>query len=206
MHKITILEKKKLLGELLYNELISDTFFNKVSVYNNKNDLFDNCSSEFNILLFDISSIDNIGSFIDEVKNKYTHIKLIAMYDYYDVKLIEYCKNIKIDSFILLDTNINLFINTIKQTIEGYSIYPNINNVVLHETILSSLSSRELDILSLYCKWADRNIVADKLGISERTLKYHISSIYEKTGYDSLSKLALYCVSNNLINPNIFFN
>lgn len=36
-----------------------------------------------------------------------------------------------------------------------------------------------------------------------RTLKSHISSIYEKTGYDNLAKLAIYCVGNDLIVPNL---
>ena len=44
---------------------------------------------------------------------------------------------------------------------------------------------------------------AKKLGISVRTLKSHISSIYEKTGYNNLAKLAIYCVGNGLIVPNL---
>ena len=61
----------------------------------------------------------------------------------------------------------------------------------------------ELSILTEYCKTLDRDEVVKKLGISVRTLKSHISSIYEKTGYNNLAKLAIYCVGNGLIVPNL---
>ncbi|MGM9969234.1 MAG: LuxR C-terminal-related transcriptional regulator, partial [Anaeroplasma sp.] len=52
-------------------------------------------------------------------------------------------------------------------------------------------------------KLLDRDEVANKLGISTRTLQSHISSIYAKTGYDNLAKLSVYCVSNGFIVPNL---
>ena len=69
--------------------------------------------------------------------------------------------------------------------------------------MLSDLTDAELKVLTLYCKLLDRDEVANKLGISARTLKSHISSIYAKTGYDNLAKLSVYCVSNGLIVPNL---
>lgn len=40
-------------------------------------------------------------------------------------------------------------------------------------------------------------------GVPDLTLESHISSIYEKTGYNNLAKLAIYCVGNGLIVPNL---
>ena len=40
-------------------------------------------------------------------------------------------------------------------------------------------------------------------GVPDLTLKSHIPSIYEKTGYNNLAKLAIYCVGNGLIVPNL---
>ena len=69
--------------------------------------------------------------------------------------------------------------------------------------VLKDLTDTELGVLTEYCKTLDRDEVVKKLGISVRTLKSHISSIYEKTGYNNLAKLAIYCVGNGLIVPNL---
>lgn len=69
--------------------------------------------------------------------------------------------------------------------------------------MLAKLTNKELEILTLYCKLLSRNKVAEAVGISERTLKSHIASIYKKTGYNDLAKLAIYCVGNGLIVPNL---
>ena len=60
------------------------------------------------------------------------------------------------------------------------------------------------NLVSIYIqRLLDRDEVANKLGISTRTVKSYISSIYSKTGYDNLAKLSVYCVSNGLIVPNL---
>ena len=43
--------------------------------------------------------------------------------------------------------------------------------------------------------------IAKKLGISNGTLKNHISSILNKTKFDSISKLEVFCVANGYIVP-----
>ena len=68
---------------------------------------------------------------------------------------------------------------------------------------LSELTDKELEVLTLYCKLLDRQEVADNLNISMSTLKSHITTILQKTEFDSFSKLAIYCVSNGFIVTNI---
>ena len=92
---------------------------------------------------------------------------------------------------------------TIKNTLDGYSMYPNDKNNLSKDNILSNLTDVELKVLTLYCKLLDRDEVANQLGISTRTLQSHISSIYAKTGYDNLAKLSIFCVSSGLIVPNL---
>ena len=93
---------------------------------------------------------------------------------------------------------------TLTNTIDGYSLYPSSNSPKSNiPDVLKDLTDTELGVLTEYCKTLDRDEVVKKLGISVRTLKSHISSIYEKTGYNNLAKLAIYCVGNGLIVPNL---
>ena len=46
-----------------------------------------------------------------------------------------------------------------------------------------------------------RNEIAKDLGISESMVKQYITSILDKSGFDSISKFAIYAVSQGLIVP-----
>jgi DNA-binding NarL/FixJ family response regulator len=46
-----------------------------------------------------------------------------------------------------------------------------------------------------------RDEMAAKLGVSESMIKQHITAILDKTGFDSISKFAIYAVGEGLIVP-----
>ena len=121
-----------------------------------------------------------------------------------DLTFIDKAKANNVDSFIYKNISSDSLISTIQNTIDGYSLYPNANNPKANiPDVLKNLTDTELNVLTEYCKTLDRDEVVKKLGISVRTLKSHISSIYAKTGYNNLAKLAIYCVGNGLIVPNL---
>lgn len=53
----------------------------------------------------------------------------------------------------------------------------------------TSLSQRELEILELVSTGSTNHDIADKLGISKRTVDNHISNILTKTGTDNRVEL-----------------
>ncbi|HNW57333.1 MAG TPA: response regulator transcription factor [Bacteroidales bacterium] len=61
------------------------------------------------------------------------------------------------------------------------------------------LSKRESDILELMCVGYSNNEIADKLGISRRTIEGHRSSLISKTGAKNSIQLAIYAMKNNLL-------
>ena len=143
-------------------------------------------------------------SYAGLIKEKFPTIKIVIMTGVLDINFVNQAKNVKVDSFIYKSISKDSLISVLKNTLDGYSMYPDTASPINAErNILSSLTDKELEILTLYCKLLSRSEVAEKIGISERTLKNYISSIYEKTGYNDLAKLAIYCVGNSLIVPNL---
>ncbi|MDH5614830.1 MAG: response regulator transcription factor, partial [Gammaproteobacteria bacterium] len=61
---------------------------------------------------------------------------------------------------------------------------------------LSSLSERELEIAHMVGDGSSNKLIAQKLDITERTVKAHISAIFKKTGVTDRLQLAL-LMSNN---------
>ena len=154
----------------------------------------------------DICTANNSNgiAFAKIVKENHPNIKIIIMTGILDVSFINEAKQIGIESFIYKNISKDSLVSTVKNTANGYSIYPNSNRKEnTSDSILSELTDKEMQILKLYCRLLDKDAVAEALSISPRTLKSHIHSIYDKTGFNNLAKLAIYCVSNGFIVSNL---
>ena len=63
-----------------------------------------------------------------------------------------------------------------------------------------SLPPRELDVLRLLARGLPNKLIARELGIAERTVKTHVSSIFAKLGVTDRTQAALYAVREGLTN------
>lgn len=61
------------------------------------------------------------------------------------------------------------------------------------------LTSRELEIITLVVAGYSNPEIANKLSISEQTVKHHISNIFDKLGVSNRLELALFTVNHRLI-------
>jgi DNA-binding NarL/FixJ family response regulator len=61
------------------------------------------------------------------------------------------------------------------------------------------LTPRELDIVKLVAIGMRNSEIAERLFISEGTVKVHLHNIYQKIGVDSRTRLARYAQTNRLI-------
>ncbi len=61
------------------------------------------------------------------------------------------------------------------------------------------LTEREMDVLRLLTLGRDNQQAADELKISERTVKFHISNIYQKLRVNSRTEAILYAIRHNLV-------
>ncbi len=98
--------------------------------------------------------------------------------------------------YLLKDTDRSTLFNTIRAAARGETLLkPEIMERVLARTQKSAaeskgnepvnLTERELEVLSSVARGERSKEIASNLGISERTVKAHLASIYEKLGVDS---------------------
>ena len=206
MYNIIVIDDHKMLREMI-SEILNTRGFNVVASSGDAKDSVSLCGKfKPDLILMDICTENNSSglAYSKIIKENIPSVKIILMTGVPDLTFIDKAKANNVDSFIYKNISSNSLISTIQNTIDGYSLYPNSNNPKTNiPDVLKSLTDTELNVLTEYCKTLDRDEVVKKLGISVRTLKSHISSIYEKTGYNNLAKLAIYCVSNGLIIPNL---
>lgn len=206
MYNIIVIDDHKMLREMIA-ETLSTSGFNVVATSGDAKNSVSLCEKfKPDLILMDICTENNSSglAYSKIIKEKFPSVKIILMTGVPNLTFIDKAKANNVDSFIYKNISSNSLITTIQNTIDGYSLYPNSNSPKSNiSDVLKDLTDTELSVLTEYCKTLDRNEVVKRLGISVRTLKSHISSIYGKTGYDNLAKLAIYCVGNGLIVPNL---
>lgn len=207
MIRIVVIDDHILLRDMIVDTLNSESDFNVVGVSDDAKNSIELCEKlNPDILIMDVCTANNSNgvSYAKLVKENYPDIKIIIMTGILDINFINESKNAGVESFIYKSISKDSLIATVRNTANGYSMYPNSNSDKNAENnILSKLTNKEIQILTLYCKLLDKDEVAESLSISPRTLRSHIYSIYEKTGFNNLNKLAISCVSNGLIVTNL---
>lgn len=126
------------------------------------------------------------------IKERYPSVKIIAVTSMPEHSWIERAKKIGVDSFWYKETEEKTIFDVMDRTMAGEKVYPdNPPEVTLGLAKSSEFTERELEVLRIITTGATNGAVADELGISENTVKAHVRSMLEKTGYQSRTELAI---------------
>lgn len=90
------------------------------------------------------------------------------------------------------------FLDCIRRTMAGEHVFPVIRGRDTFGAAEANLTERELEILQLICRSKSREEIAELLGISKRTVGFHITNMLEKTGHKSVVGLAVEAAEKGL--------
>ena len=128
----------------------------------------------------------------EKIKKSKPEIKILLVTSMPEVSFMERAKSIGVDSFWYKETDESPLLNVMDRTMAGENVYPdNPPEVTLGLAKSSEFTERELEVLRIITTGATNGAVADELGISENTVKAHVRSMLEKTGYQSRTELAI---------------
>ncbi len=146
------------------------------------------------VILMDLQmpGMDGITA-IDHLRRDHPEIAIVILTTYNEDDLMIRGLQLGACSYLLKDTNRETLIDTIVAAAKGESLLaPSILKRVLavQQNIPvnkkeSVLSERELEVLQAAARGERNKEIAFKLGITERTVKAHLASVYQKFGVDS---------------------
>jgi len=126
------------------------------------------------------------------IKERYPAVKIIAVTSMPEHSWVGRAKKIGVDSFWYKETEEKTILDVMDRTMAGERVYPDSSpEVTLGLAKSSEFTERELEVLRIITTGATNGAVAEELGISENTVKAHVRSMLEKTGYQSRTELAI---------------
>lgn len=136
---------------------------------------------------------------IDHMKRMYPEIKILVLTTFYDDKNITDAISKGADGYLLKDSGKDAILGAVGQLMNGISVLDpkvmlrltTLMNKNEEVTLYDEMTGREREIASLLAEGLTNKQIADKLYISEGTVKNYISSIYDKTGIHDRVKLVV---------------
>ena len=116
-----------------------------------------------------------------------------------------------VSGYVLKDISPDLLVQTIIGVSRGesfihstmtskiFSEFNRLSSMSHRNTNSQGLTRREFDVLSLVAKGDNNRSIAKKLYISEKTVKNHLTNIFQKLGVDDRTQAAIHAVKSRMV-------
>lgn len=158
------------------------------------------------MVLMDVC-IDNTESGIVAaamLRRMFPALKIIIVTSMVEKSYIDRAREAGADSFWYKDVSPEELIEVMDATVQGGHMWPDDTPTVkLGVSTSKELTDAQLKVLRLVCEGLQNDEIAQKLNLSVRTVKWHISQILEETGFSNKTQLAVAVTGKRLIVPKL---
>ena len=161
------------------------------------------------VLLLDINMPNMNGlEVLKKMKEKKIKVKVLVLTIHSEVEYLLKAVDIGVNGYLLKDSESAELKKAINAVVNGDNyIQPSLIPVLNAKMIdrdkdvvkIESLTRRELEVLKNLSYGMYNKEIAEKLDISERTVKNHISNIFKKIEVTDRTQAAVFAIRNNLI-------
>lgn len=138
------------------------------------------------------------------LRRRFPALKIIIVTSMVEQSFITRAKEAGADSFWYKDVSPEELIDVMNTTMQGGHMWPGETPAVkLGISTSKELTDAQLKVLRLVCEGLPNDEIAQKLGVSVRTVKWHISQILEETGFSNKTQLAVAVTGKRLIIPKL---
>ena len=150
------------------------------------------------LVLMDVVTKDysNGITFAAQIRKELPEIKIVIMTSLPEITFVEGARKAGVHSFMYKDMGYDHLFYVIRTTMKGSGIYPGPND---NMPFAEKFTEKEVSVIRLVCRGKTREEMAKELGMSEAALGQQITSILDKSGFDSISKFAIYATGRGLI-------
>ncbi|MBE6731081.1 MAG: response regulator transcription factor [Ruminococcaceae bacterium] len=134
------------------------------------------------------------------IKKSMPDIKIIIITSQPEYSFLDRAREAGVESFWYKNGAANELLMVMDRTVSGECVYPDNTPVIkLGEVTSEKLTDREVEVLREVVSGETDAAIAEKLHMSLRTVKQHIQSMREKTGFRNRTELAVKARESGLI-------
>ncbi len=159
---------------------------------------------QVDVIVVDIDSED-IDSVVEYYRATCPSARVCCLSMYTQPELMQRCLSVGADGYIVKDSSLQELLTAIKSIGEGTSyVDPRVAAALLrrrapvHLPYTDQLSPRETDIIRLIAQGLSNRDIGQRLVLSEKTVKNHVSRIFSKLHFTARSQAAVHAIRNGL--------
>lgn len=162
--------------------------------------------NHIDLILMDVCTANNEDGIeaTAVIKRRFPDIKVVIVTSMTTVDLIRRGREAKADSFWYKEIEGDELLDVMDRTINGEHIYPdNVPLVQIGNMTSAEISGRELDVLRLMAEGNTDKGIAEELCISVSAVRYHVTQLLQKTGYENRVRLIADLINKDFIVPGL---
>lgn len=117
---------------------------------------------------------------LTELRHRQAGIRIVIFSN--DIGILKQCLHLGAHGFCYQFDDPAVLLDTLIAVANGHLCIPNTDMTKIHQTPLSTLTPREIELLGVLAKGWTNVQIATRMGISENTVKYHLRNLYDKIG------------------------
>lgn len=210
MIKLMIVDDHKMIREGLKTLLEFDENIKVISEADNGNEcLMKLTNAKPDIILLDINMPEMNGiETLKAIHRKKNHPKVLILTVHNEIEYLMKAVDIGVDGYILKDSESRELLRAVYSIAGGEKfIQPNLIPLLNSKLIardmdqekIDKLSDREIEVLKLVATGLFNKEIGERLEISERTVKNHLSNIFKKIDCTDRTQAAVFCIRNGLV-------
>jgi len=159
-------------------------------------------TNPIDLVLMDVCTAMNASGLeaAEKIKKRFPNIKIIIITSLPECSFIDRARAAGVESFWYKTASAEEILTVMDRTMEGEHIYPDSPpRLIVGEAVSEEFSERELEVLRLVVAGETDAAIAEKLFMSVRTVKQHIQSMRDKTGFRNRTELAVRARETGLV-------
>jgi len=126
------------------------------------------------------------------IRQEHPEVKLLIVTSMPEMSYVRQARELGAEGFWYKEVQEQPILTVMERIMAGERVYPSAGpRVMLGNAASDEFTDREIDVLRELVGGASNKEIGDLLGITENTVKMHVSNMLQKTGYHSRLELAV---------------